>query len=345
MKRKLDIPKKTIVKLLISSVCIIVFVAVLFSVPSITIRRDHGQANVLLFSKGDDTSLTTSLQIDTEAINLTIITQSNIDSNFNEDLLAYTDVIIIDRFMPSKISDLHILRAYINGTNSSIGLIFFGGLKNDLTKPDDFSDEQINMISPLLPATISPSYQVSPDDTSDASHKIQISMNKNIENQVLTDREHSNILVRHIAWTSSPLISKRMLIRSIDMNPSAIKIIESIDEAYSIISEWTLSNNGGTVILFSMLITEYNNPFVLWPYFNYLMYVSVFHVKSDFSDNNIESFAEWPYSPIPHLIEIIMWFSMIGVLWVITFYWFFKFKNKKITDRETEVPLTQKEIK
>ena len=344
MGRTSKISKKNIAFIIISILGIVVFVSVLFSLPSITVYRQHEQANVVLFSKGEDTSLITSLKIDKEAINLTVITQSNLASLFDENLLKYTNVIIIDRYMPSNSSDLHLLRSYINGTNGRLGLIFFGGIKNDLTLPDDFNDDQINMISPLLPATISPSFTLSSDNKGDDDYKIQIAMNTAVETQLKNDPENANILVKHIAWTSCPLISKRMLIPSNDIKATATNIIKSIDEKYSILSEWTISSGGGTVIMFSLLINGYNDPFVLWPYFNYLMYVSVFHTKADFSDNSIESFAEWPYSPIPHLIEIIMWFSMIGVLWVITIYWFLKFRKRKIPNRTTEEKPSPQEI-
>jgi len=343
MGRKVNISKKNLAILLIGIVGFTVFVAVLFSVPSITINRQHEQANVVLFAKSEDSSLITSLQIDSEAINLTVITKDTINTKFNEDLLNHTDVIIIDRYLPTNTNDLHLLRGYINGTNSSLGLVCYGGLKNDPSEADDFNDEQINILEPLLPASITPDYNVSSSDTSDDEYKIQIAMHNELQDQLSTDRQNANVLVKYISWTSSPLISKRMLVPSTALKTSATGIIESIDGKYSILSEWTLAGNGGTVILLTLLIDGYNNPFVVWPYFNYLMYVSVFHTKADFSDNAIESFAEWPYSPIPHLLEIIMWFSMIGVLWVITIYWFLKFRKRSISDRTTEPFEAQKE--
>ena len=68
-------------------------------------------------------------------------------------------------------------------------------------------------------------------------------------------------------------------------------------------------------------------------YFNYLLYASIFHVKDDFSDNDIESYGEWPFSPIPHTVDIIVWFTMIAILWVITFYWYFKMRKIVIPEK------------
>lgn len=313
----------------------IIFAVVLFSIPSLPVDRNHENANVVIFSKGTETSLITSLSIDTDAINLTIITKDNINQVFNENLLDHTHVIIIDRYMPTDVADLHLLRSYINGTNGILGLLFFGGLKNDLTETDDFSDEQINIISQVLPVAINAGYNVSTDETSEDDYKIQIAVNTAVENQLVTDKATSNILVRHISWTSSPLISKRILTTTANLQATATSVVESIEGDYSIISEWAI-NNGGTVIFYGLLINGYNDPFVLWPYFNYLMYVSVFHANAAFDDIKIESFAEWPFSPIPHLLEIILWFSMIGVLWIVTFYWYFKLKKETIREDTQE---------
>jgi len=328
--------KKAYIKISIAAISLIVFAVVLFSIPSLPVDRNHENANVVIFSKGTDTPLITSLNIDTDAINLTVITKDNINQVFNDDLLKSTHVVIVDRYMPTDITDLHLLRGFINGTNGTLGLLFFGGLKNDLTETDDFSDEQINVISQVLPLTLSASYNVSTDESSNEGYKIQIAINSAVENQLITDKANSNLLVRHISWTSSPIISKRILAETANIKATATQIIESIEGDYSLISEWTISN-GGTVIFFGILINGYNDPFVVWPYFNYLMYVSVFHANPSFLDTSIESFAEWPFSPIPHLIEIIMWFSMIGVLWIITFRWFFKLKKEGMSENDTEL--------
>ena len=290
--------------------------------------RDHEKAKVIFFSDDKDSPLLTSLEIDSSIIDLVILTEINIDDKLDADLLENTDVIVIDSFMPEKAEDLHLLKSYVNGTNGKLGLIFFGGLKNDKEEKDDFSDLQINLISDLLPVKLDSDYKVSTDDTGEEDYKIQVAMNSDIEEEKNTDKEDAHILVRDIAWTSCPLISKRMLVET---RSKGTQIIESIDGDYAILSEWDIKN-GGTVLVYTIFVDGYNNPFVLWPYFNYLIYASIFHVKPGFSDSEIESYAEWPHSPIPHIREIILWFTMIGILWVITFYWFFSMRNKKLPE-------------
>ncbi len=325
MFKKFILPKKLIVLITIVIISVASFSAILFSSPKIFKQREHEVANVLLFSKGKDDSLIDSLGIDSDAIHVTIITKDNIDQKFNEFLLLGTNVVIIDGYMPEKTKDLQLLINYINKKKGEIGLIFFGGLNNDEIEEDDFSNMQINMISEILPVELGTNYKVSTDDASQAERKTQVTLNIEIENQKLSDKANSNVLVKHVEWISSPLIGKRMMVKS---RSSATQIVETIDGGYSISSEWDISG-GGTVILYSMLIHGYNDPFVLWPYFNYLMYVSIFHAKSDFSDSEIESYVEWPFSPIPHTFEIILWFSMIGCLWVITIYLYFKMRKKE----------------
>lgn len=321
------IPKKTVAIVIIGIIVFTIFSLILFTPHSSLIQRNHETANVLIFTKEQDSSLISSLNIDS-AIDLTIISDANFDTVFNEELLKNTDVIIIDRYLPEKNSDLTILISFIDGTKGNIGMVFFGALNNDDKEENDFTALQINKIAPLLPDKMDDTYLSSTSDTGDEDYKIQIAMSSEVESVRISDKPNSNILVRDIAWTSSPLISKRMLV---EVKPEATPVIESIDGLYSILSEWTLNNGvGATVVCYSIAITGYNNPFVLWPYFNYLIYVSVFHVKSDFNDSNINSFAEWPYAPIPHTFEIILWFIMIGMLWVITLYWYQKLRKSKM---------------
>lgn len=318
--------RSSLIILLFVLIGYIIFSVLLYSIP-IENTRDHEKVNVVLFSNKKDSSLITSLEIDSAIIDLTIITEKNLDKDFNEELLQHSDVVIIDRYMPKEDADILLLKSYINGSNDKLGLIFFGGLKND-KEEDDFSDTQIDLISSVLPVKLDKESKVSTDDTSKESYKIQVAMNSELEEEKNENNEEAHILVRDISWTSCPLISKRIIGET---KSKGTQIIESIEGDYSLLSEWDL-DDGGTVVMFTLLVNGYNNPFVLWPYFNYLMYVTIFHVKPGFSDSKIESYAEWPHSPIPHVREIILWFTMIGILWVITFYWFFIMRKKKLPE-------------
>lgn len=309
------------------------FSVILFMPHASLIDRKHETANVLLFSSERNSALTRSLKIDEEAIDLTILTSDDM-SDFDEDLLKNTDVVIIDRYMPENTDDLTLLRRYINGTTDDLGLIMFGAFLNDEEVDDDYTDTQIDAISDLLPVSLASDTETSTNEASEAHYKIQAALEPEIEQEKAENKEESHILVRDIAWTSGPLISRRLVVEA---KSDAKIIVESIDGEYTVLAERKLDNDGGLVLFYSMIINgkneadkQFNGPFVLWPYFNYLMYVSVFHVNPDFQDSDIQSYAQWPFSPIPHLTEIMMWFSMIAVLWVITFYWFMKMRKKNI---------------
>lgn len=325
--------KKSIGILIVFIILFSIFAAVLFSPEIGHIEREHETANVVIFSKEKDTNLIKSLKIDSNAISLTVITEENFDEKWDEKNYDSMDVIIIDRFLPNDINDLRELISNVNGSQNNCGLIFFGAILNDKDK-SDFNAQQTSLISPILPIKIESDTNTSTDDRAKGDYKIQVTLNEDIREEKQQNREDTNVLVRDIAWPSCPLISKRLMVKP---KSNAKEIIESIDKEYSILAEWPLDNNGGQVITYSILVSgksqeggKYNEPFSLWPYFNYLIYVSVFHADQDFNDSNIESYAEWPFSPIPHLIEIILWFSMIGALWLVTIYWFLKMRKKKL---------------
>ncbi|MGV9174097.1 MAG: hypothetical protein ACOC35_16230 [Promethearchaeia archaeon] len=325
--------KKAIAILIIFIILFVIFATVLFSPEIGHIEREHGTANVLLFSKQKESPLSRSLNIDENAIDLTIVTEENYEEKWKEEIYKNSDVIVVDRFLPENITKLRQLISRINGSDENYGLIFFGGTIHD-AEQSDFTSEQISVLNPILPFEINSNTNTSTDDRAESDYKIQVTLNEDVKEGKEQKKDKANVLVRDIAWTSCPLISKRLIVKP---KSDSEEIVESIDNEYSIVAEWTLENDGGTVLAYSMLVSgknedgnKYNEPFTLWPYFNYLMYASVFHVKADFKDTNIESFAEWPFSPIPHLTEIILWFTMITALWVVTIYWFLKMRKKRL---------------
>ena len=77
------LPKKPIIIALIIVVSFSIYAMILYSIPITTSNRDHEVANVVVFSKGKDTSLITSLEMDAEAIHLTIITRNQLVCKLN----------------------------------------------------------------------------------------------------------------------------------------------------------------------------------------------------------------------------------------------------------------------
>nr|MDO8088906.1 hypothetical protein [Candidatus Sigynarchaeum springense] len=286
-------------------------------------------ANVLVFSTLPSTPLITSLGVDTDAINVTVVTRERLAlmslAQFNT-TLALADVIFVDRFLPGNISFLDLLVSHVNGTLGNDGLVMFGILQKDSTPGNgDFTAAQVNTIAPLLPVDLAATYVNSTSDSASIDYSIQVKVTASIPTS-------SSILTKYIPWGTCPLIDRRVVVEA---KPGATPVITDLVEQKSILSEWVFGPSGARVMFFSMEITENNIGFTVFPYFNYLMYVCTFHVTSGYSDDLIESWEEWPYSPIPRGPAVAVWFVMIGALWIITFWIYFKNKKRGKIDSNT----------
>ena len=73
---------------------------------------------------------------------------------------------------------------------------------------------------------------------------------------------------------------------------------------------------------------EWNKPFYLWPYFNFFVYQTTM-VLAGVDIENIDTYAKWPHSPIPHELEATLWMIFVAGLWVFNFALFFTLGRKK----------------
>jgi hypothetical protein len=78
--------------------------------------------------------------------------------------------------------------------------------------------------------------------------------------------------------------------------------------------------------------TEANKPFYLWPYFNYFLYQSSLFLANKMA-SEIDTYAMWPFSPIPHQPEAVAWMTFVAGLWVFNFVLFFTLGRKKGSSR------------
>ena len=239
-------------------------------------------------------------------------------------------MLFVDRFLPTNLTFLHLLISHVNGTFGSDGFIVPGIMEGDLNAA------QVSISQPVLPVNLPTSYQNSTERSDLPEYNIQIKPADTIP-------AGSEVLTRGIPWISCPQINRRTLV---DSKTNASTILTNLDGTKTILAEWRL--NGGTganVIFFSMEIMENNIGFVVWPYFNFLMYVCTYHSLFGYPDEQIETFNQWPWSPVPDMPTIIGWFVMIGGLWVITLACFAKYKNKRpetIGEKTKAVTETQK---
>jgi len=277
--------------------------------------RPDRMASVLVFSTAARTPLTIALGVDTEAINVTVVTSESLAlmslAQFNT-TLALADVIFVDRFLPGNLSFLHLLVSHVNGTFGNDGLVMFGILQNGTVPGEgDFSAAQVNAIAPVLPVNLTTGYVNSTGNSSAPGFAIQVETASGVP-------ENSSLLVNCIPWNSCPLIDRRLLVT---MKPNATLVLTSTTGAETILAEWFIGDNDSSVMFFSMEITDHNFLFTSFPYFAYFMYVCTFHAMSNYSDAFIESWNEWPFSPgfgggTPWALLIVTGALVVVMLWL-----------------------------
>ena len=82
---------------------------------------------------------------------------------------------------------------------------------------------------------------------------------------------------------------------------------------------------------------EANKPFYLWPYFNFFQYQTAMFLANK-TASQIDDYASWPLSPIPHSSQAVMWMMFVAALWVFNFVLFFTLGKKKKTTGATGTP-------
>ena len=320
-------------------------------------ERTMPGVNVLLLTNNTDSVIATSLGLD-DTIHYSQYTEG---VNSTDDLLALDyskfETIIADSYLPDNLTVLHKIKSAINGTDDDLGLIFFGG---------NYSENALLTFSSILPVEFvinrgalnhtiveffieqsgfpiftsteyyaqlyeqTNFFEIQTDD-------IQVSVSD--EQEALTE-EAQSMYVTRIAWESTPLLYERILTYA--KKPSADTLIEVPDTKEPLVvtwdHDWDGDNTSSQVIYVSPGIAtiwdytdgkndEWNTPFHLWPYFNYFLYMMVYDIKG-LEPAEIESYAEWPWSPIPHRTEAIIWMVFVGSLWVFNFTLFFVLRRK-----------------
>ena len=200
------------------------------------------------------------------------------------------------------------------------------------------------------------------------------------------DSEDQNPFTSNIAWQSCPLLHERFSTFAKKDNTTTLVEVPNTKEPLMVTSKFkditnTISSNASVIYLSpgtgyketddlkikvedftksfgeDSFTTSYehneelmNEPFSLWPYFNYLMYMSVYYLDHDFNNELIETYAQWEKSPIPHEKEATIWMIFVASLWVFNFALFFTLGKKKgekdIREMKTEIKREQiREIK
>ncbi|GAB4329483.1 MAG: hypothetical protein Kow0069_37000 [Promethearchaeota archaeon] len=323
----------------------------------------HERVTVLVFSWAEKTPYLTSLSLKNEVVgdfvtdfyNVTVTTAETYRSEKDQLNFAGYDVLVFDSFLPEDVAEVRSLKAWMNGTLGNVGVLFFGGY---------YPQEALEEFSDVLPVDIvahrgalnSTLAGIFANTTGLPGDSFNLYLNfsynnireyNNRTNQV--ELEVSDEAVRQrtifrsprIAWGSCPLIKER--IQTVGAKDGSLVIVQVPSTREPIVVEWNVSSSPrlGTQVMYVSAGTinppgddEWNKPFYLWPYWNYWMYVTLFHLKADFSDEDILTYAQWPYSPIPHELEAGLWMGFVAFLWVFNFVLFFTLgrKGKKRRD-------------
>ncbi len=343
--------------------------------------RPTRATNLVIFSwDATTTPLLTSLGIDKvgngdgAAFNYTadtIITSTNLNDNFPKIAWDIIDVVIVDGYLPNDQSKLETIMNYVNGTDGTKGLLFFGGNYSHFV-----ADAIITKFSEVLPADfvanqdIKNTYlnsswaNVTGADPLFMDVYLDYVSGQMKEYNIVTGQVEVNLnpaldgdpnflfKVPRIAWGSCPLLGERIQTyapRNVSTDYTIVEV-PSTKEPLIIMRNGTTKGRVMYISAGTFIQTktwdenkkdEWNKAFALWPYFNYMMYLMVRWLDPQVTNpSTIESYADWPFSPIPHFWDAVAWMVFIASLWVFNFILFFKLgrSSRKRTTAATAIP-------
>lgn len=338
-------------------------------------RTSETGTNVLIISKYESNALTVSLGLD-DRINITVFTkdQDSVGAIKNVAKPGLFNVVIMDCYLPANVNDSKYLFNLILSDN--LGVLFFGGnySTDSLTVFEPILPAYFITDKDVLNATVSESLlgMTGIDDSLFNSY-LDLVYNKTLNFEILDDQVQVDvsdeedarpdsqkfIFSENIAWQSCPLLADRVsTFAKKDNTYTIVEVPDTTKEpliVYGNVSQFTdITGTDAQVLFISTGVASYvdedgetqemNTAFKLWPYFNYLMYVSVFYLDDSFDNSKIEDYATWPYSPIPHEKEATIWMIFVASLWVFNFALFFYLGKKKrnivATSNDTTTPAT-----
>lgn len=287
----------------------------LFLTPSV--GQSGSRYDVLVVSNGDDSYFYERLHIDNR-FNISKID----DSEALPGLALYDLVVLFDANLSS--SEINLIETYVDGGK---GLMIFMG--PTLQKNDTLLKE-LDLIKPT--ATLS----------------------NNSQNMLSLIRSSSKAISGNIDWNSAPDIKpETMSLLDLDeLNESVNRIIDVYRSDKSLNREayrkpFIVEKQKGTgkISLFSAWLEgdsteQYNYEFIIWPYFNYLLY----GLSLETLGEPIESYAQWAYSPVPHFMDQIILLIIVVVLGCLAIALFItvRKKSRSTMDKETIETLKQR---
>ena len=273
--------------------------------------------------------------------------------------LEVANVVVFDTYLPKNLTDAQYLLNKI--LEKEMGVILFGG---------NYSRGALNIFEPIMPAyftinrdalnAIVGNTLTDPIGINNTAmdYYRDLIYNTTVEFTILdnqiqvsnTTELEDTLFVQSIAWQSCPLLRHRFSTFAKKQGANTLVEVPDTKEPLIVIGnlkDYTDINKNIMVMFISTGVAQYydysrnetkemNTAFKLWPYFNYFMYLSVFYCTNSFDRNNLETYAQWPYSPIPHEREATLWMMFVAFLWVFNFALFFYLGKKKKADRSVE---------
>jgi hypothetical protein len=319
--------------------------------------------NILILTNQDDKKTSApyvSLNLD-DRISITTFGASD-DTN---DAIKALDiksfqVIVLDCYLPQDIEDQNWLRDQV--TTNNLGILLFGGnytmgLESwEAVIPAYFTIDRENVNATMYEGFLDP---LGFDDLPNQNYLNQVYANTSefeiMDDQIqvaVSDEEDAKSdekklpFSSNIAWQSCPLLRERVstyakkdkaqTIVEVPNTKEPLMVTAKVKDISPIVTESSvifISTGVGMINKTkddgTMSESMMNKPFSLWPYFNYLMYLCAYYLTISFDNSLLETYADWPWSPIPHEREATLWMIFVASLWVFNFVLFFTLGKKK----------------
>ena len=293
-KSNQKISKLLVVCIITLFICGMIFIFLL--IPSGGQGAD--KKNILIISKGNDTHFIQSLQIDQNNFEISIVSDSTQITSID----SVVDVVVIfDASLES--SEIALIGNFVD--NGGACIIFMGqNLHNNATLL-----ENLQLIA-------------------------DIQFEKNTESMLFIIGDITHPISQYIDWNSAPdmNVGNMSIIPTQDFNSSIERIIDVYPASKNLEIDLyqqpilvEMTKGEGNILLFTGWVEEGTNiHFVLWPYFNYLLYTMAFESLNE----QYLTFSQWPYSPVPHLVEQIILLIVIVILAILAASLFLIVKKK-----------------
>ena len=179
-------------------------------------------------------------------------------------------------------------------------------------------------------------------------------LSNNSQNMLSLVKSGGNPISYKMDWNSAPDIKPETMsvLELSEVNETVSRIIDLYRSDKSLDREnfrtpfiMTKEKVNGTVSLFTAWLEgdsseQYNYEFIIWPYFNYLLY----GLSSDTIGESFETYADWAYSPVPHFIDQVVLLIIVVVLGCLAIALFITVRkqSKSTMDQETIEKLKEK---